>query len=178
MEFLRLAEGVKGPLTAYLRGLLRNPSDLPDALQSTLLTAFRKFGDFHTGTDFRAWVFRIATLTAFDMLRRQTPIVAPADVPAEVELEREYAYEEILNDPERVLQSFDDDVRRALLALTEQERAALLLVSVTGCRAREVAEILDMPLGSVMGYVGRARGKLRERLAEFARQQRIAGRRP
>lgn len=169
-RFLGHLAHVREPLTAYVRGLLWNPSDLPDALQSAFLVAFRKFGAFEEGTDFRAWIFRIATLTVFGMNRKAgTPLPIPEEVPAEVELDREYAYDEILRDPDRLLQSFDDDVRRAVLALTEPERAALLLVSVGGFRCREAADILDMPIGSVMGYVGRARGKLRERLAEFAR---------
>lgn len=168
MDFASHAERVREPLTAYVRGLLWNPSDLPDALQSTLLTAFRKFGQFD-GRDFRAWIFRIATLTVFGMNRGGEAASPLTDVPAEEELAREYAYEEILRDPERLLQNFDDEVRRAVLALTESERASLLLVVVAGFRCREAAEILEIPIGSVMGYLARARGKLRERLADLAR---------
>jgi RNA polymerase sigma-70 factor (ECF subfamily) len=168
MDFLAQAERVRGPLTAYLRGLVWNPSDLPDALQTTLLTAFRKYGEFD-GADFRAWIFRIATLTAFSV-NRGKETTTQEDVPIETELEREYAYEDLLRDPDRLLQSFEDELRRAVLGLTGPERAALLLVIVGGFKYREAASILDMPIGSVMGYVARARGKLRERLAEYARR--------
>lgn len=178
-RFLDHVERIRAPLMAYLRGVLLNPSDLPDALQSALLTAYRRFSEFQEGTEFRAWVLRIATLTAFETNRKAGAVHAlPEDVPAEVELEREYAYEEILREPERMLQTFDQDVRRAVLELTEHERAALLLMTAAGCRGREAAAVLDMPMGSVMGYVARARGKLRERLAEFARERGLLGRSP
>jgi len=169
-RFLGHLEAVREPLTAYVRGLLWNPSDLPDALQSAFLTAFGKFAQFQEGTDFHAWVFRIATLTVFSMNRKTEPSLAtPEEVPAEVEIDREFAYDEILHDPERVLEHFDDEVRRSLLSLPENERAAFLLVIVGGFKYREAAEILEIPIGSVMGYAGRARRKIRERLAEFAR---------
>lgn len=178
-RFLTHAERVREPLTAYCRRLLWNGSDLNDALQTTLLTAFQKFSDFEEGTDFRAWVFRIATLTVFNLNRRGTdtaPLPEPEQISAEAELEREYAYDEILREPDRLMGALDDELARALKALPEPERAALLLMSVGAFKCREAADLLGMPIGSVMGYLARARGKLRERLAEYARSRGIPGR--
>lgn len=173
-RFLRHLESVRQPLTAYVRGLLWNRSDLDDALQATLLTAYRRFPDFQEGTEFRSWIFRIASLTVFGMQRRRKPPAEPEEpVPVDVALERELAYEDLLREPDRLLDRFDDEVRRAVLALTEPERAALLLVAIGEFKCREAAAILDMPLGSVMGYLGRARSKLRERLVHYAEEKRV-----
>lgn len=176
-HFLAKLESVKAPLTAYVRQLLWNPSDLDDALQTTVLTAFQKFSSFQDGTDFRSWVFRIASFTVFNINRKSATII-PTDVeqaeietPIEIQLEREQIYDELLQQPERLLQTFDEDVRRAVLTLAEHERAVLLLVTIGEFRCREVADILEMPIGSVMGYLARARAKLREYLAEFARKR-------
>ncbi len=168
-RFLAYLEPVREPLTSYVRGLVWNPSDLGDALQSTMFVAFSKVREFREGTDFKAWIFRIATLTVFGINRNHETPVASAEIAAEAELEREYAYDELLQDPDRLLQNFDQEVRRAVLELPGPERAALLLVSVAGFKCREAAEALEMPIGSVMGYLARARGRLRERLADHAR---------
>lgn len=169
-RFLRHLEAVREPLTAYVRSLLWNSSDLADALQSTLLTAFEKFCAFEEGTNFRAWVFQIATHTVFNLNRKHAPRDVPPPDLAE-SLEHEVAYDQLLKDPDVVLTHVDDEIRRAVRELTEPERAALLLVSVGGVSCREAASILDMPIGSVMGYLGRARVKLRSHLAMYARDR-------
>lgn len=167
-RFLRHLEAVREPLTAYVRSLLWNPSDLGDALQSTFLTAFEKFRRFEEGTNFHAWIFTIATHTTFNLNRKQAPRRVPPPDLAET-LEQEVAVEALLRDPDVVLVHVEGEIRSAVRDLPEAERAALLLVSVGGVSCREAASILEMPIGSVMGYVGRARAKLRARLAMYAR---------
>jgi RNA polymerase sigma-70 factor (ECF subfamily) len=134
-----------------------------------LATAYEKFTGFEEGTDFRAWVFRIATFTLLNQNRRwKKEATLPLDeepVAWEAELERECRYEELLNDPERVLGQLDGELRRAILELTERERVVLLLTAVGGFTCQEAASLLEIPMGSVMGYLARGRAKVRERLA-------------
>lgn len=173
-RFLAHLERVRGPLTAYVRSLLWRGDGLSDALQVILMTAFEKYAAFEEGTDFRAWVFRIATLQVFNLNRkhgREEPSIPEGAEPVDpaTALEREWTYEEILHDPDRLLDRMEDEVRAAVRRLPPNERAVLLLVSVGGFTSREAAEIMSIPHGSAMGYVGRARGRLREALAEYAR---------
>lgn len=169
-EFAALAERFRGPLAAYVRGLLWDPVELPDALQATLLVAFEKFAEFERGTNFGAWIFRIATNVVFNLNRKARRPEPPAVELAE-SLDLEAAYEEVLKDPEPILQRVDGDLRRAFVELNDAERASLLLVTVCGVTCREAASVLSMPIGTVMGNLARARGKMRQRLAAVARSR-------
>lgn len=166
----RLREG----LTAYCARLLWSSGDLEDALQEILLTALKKHHEFEPGTDFRAWIYRIATLTCFGFNRRrkrERPAESAPEpaVTLEEELEREYTYEEILRDPTGILENFEDHVRRACLELNDNERAILLLKTVGGLTCAEIARTMDVPLGTAQGLLTRARMKVREKLSTWAR---------
>lgn len=172
-RFLQRIGPYQGPLSAYCSRLLWSPADLEDALQETLTVAFRDFCD-PPEDELRAWVFRVATWTCFNLNRRHGRELPSGDAPrvpqAVVDtLERECAYEEILADPAAAFESLGDELARACRRLTEKERAIFLLKSLGGLTCAEIARSLDLPLGTAQGLLTRARHKLREHLTDLAR---------
>ncbi len=175
-RFERALIPVRAELTAYARHLLWRKDDLPDALQAILLTAYRRFPQFEAGSNFRAWMFRIATYEIFnrnrraDRERRRTVPLDEDRSPA-AGLEAEIHYEELLSRPEVLDRVLDAELTAALRRLGASERVVLLLRVLGGFSTLETARMLDMPAGSVMGFLGRARRKLRLALAAYAREQ-------
>lgn len=172
--FVRELESVRGSLLAYCRHLLYDREQLEDALQVVLTTAWRKFTDFRPGTSFRSWVFRIATLEIWNLNRkssREKDLFLPLEQePADLvgKLEAASLYDRLIRDPESILPLLDQRVADAVGALSPEERSVLLLRTVGDLTTKETADILEMPVGSVMGYLGRARAKTRLKLAEYA----------
>ncbi|MBI3845402.1 MAG: sigma-70 family RNA polymerase sigma factor [Planctomycetes bacterium] len=173
-RFLCLLSGCQGAAEAVCRGILEDPTDLPDVIQTAVLNAFRAFPTFEEGTHFRAWFLRFIWHAAMNANRRHrrfaaTELGEDAELPDLVEaLSSEDAYAALLRSPDALLERLDDHVRIALRQLAEPERATFLLRSIGDLSYKEIAIALDIPVGSVMGYLHRARAKLRRSLAAFA----------
>ena len=171
--------GVRRELLAFCRHMLWRGQDLEDVLQTIMCTAFRRFEEFQPGTSFRAWIFQIATYEIFNSNRkyaRERRILTPWEeeqVDVFVELEREASYDELLGDPERLGEVLEAQLRTAIERLSPNERAVLLLRILGGFSTLETSRLLSMPAGSVMGFLGRARRKLRLSLADYAREKGI-----
>jgi len=172
---------VRAELLAYGRHLVRRRDDLPDALQTILITAYQRFEEFRPGTSFKAWIFQIATYEIFNLNRkaaREWKLRVPWDEEEMnaaggepdplVELEREGAYDQLLHDPDAMARALDAELQEAIASLTPKERSVLLLRIIGGFSTSETARMLGMPAGSVMGFLGRARRKLRLSLADYA----------
>ena len=175
-RFERAVAAVRGELLAYTRHLLWRKDDLPDALQAIMLTAYRRFSDFQPGSNFRAWIFRIATFEVFNFNRRSERerrrlVPLNDEESAAEELLAEIHYEELLSKPETLDRVLSAELAVALSRLGANERLVLLLRILGGFSTLETARMLDMPAGSVMGFLGRARRKLRLALARHAREQ-------
>jgi RNA polymerase sigma-70 factor (ECF subfamily) len=171
--FIREVEACRRELTAYSRTLLWKKEDLEDALQEVLLQAMNAYPRFVPGTRFKSWLFKVATHTIHNLNRKARPRpleVEPPAVEPETELRLEDAYDAVLKDPERVLASLDGGLRSAVDLLNEAERTVLLLRSLCELKYQEIADTLGIPLGSVMGNLGRARAKLRRALVEFSHE--------
>jgi RNA polymerase sigma-70 factor (ECF subfamily) len=186
---IRSIEPLRDALAAYVGNLVWDRTAAEDALQEVLLQFLGAYPGFTPGTDFRAWVFRVATLAVYSFNRRHRRRDVPVgqldpstedlglqtDVGVELELELEEAYHQALSDPRGLIRRFRPELRDAFAGLSEAERAVFLLRSVCDFRYREIADVLDMPQGSVMGHLSRARRKLRRRLARaFDRERRRA----
>lgn len=177
-EFLELLEPLQQTLTAYVRHLLWNKPDLEDGLQNVLTEAYRKFGDFKTGSNFKNWIFQMATFTVFNMNRRyqkltteSAPSLQISDPVSSETLWQEEDYRKLLTNPDSVLDKMSDEVRTSLKVLNENERAVFLLRSLGELAYAEIAQTLDIPIGSVMGNLSRARTKLRNQLTQYAKEQ-------
>jgi RNA polymerase sigma-70 factor, ECF subfamily len=170
--FLELLQPIEGELEAYSRRLVWDPQDVRDALHNALARAIGAFDRYHAGTNFRAWIYKILTREAFALNRKHSRIAARefqmepeeiAALAAESPIEPGPATS---SDPVEGWQELlDQNLVFALRTLADEERATLLLRGLGGFRYQEIAEALEMPVGSVVGYLGRARKKMRLALA-------------
>ena len=166
--------------SAALR-MTRNPADAEDLVQETYLRAYRGFGGFEDGTNLRAWLYRILTNTYINSYRakQRRPDERQLDEVEDLYLYRRLgALEEAMaaRSAEDELMDFftDDEVKAALEALPEQFRLAVYLADVEGFSYKEIAEILDIPIGTVMSRLHRGRKAMQKELYEFAVQRGLA----
>jgi RNA polymerase sigma-70 factor, ECF subfamily len=157
--------------------MTRNPSDAEDLVQETLMRAFRGFGSFEEGTNVKAWLYRILTNTFINSYRKRQrePVMIHDD-----DLEDWYLYDRLAgrgaeaSAEAAVLERMpDEDVQAALEALPEGFRLAVLLADVEGFSYKEIAEMLDIPIGTVMSRLHRGRKSLQRALWETARERGI-----
>jgi RNA polymerase sigma-70 factor (ECF subfamily) len=163
--------------TAALR-MTRNPADAEDLVQETYLKAYRAFGGFTEGTNLKAWLYRILTNTYINAYRAKKRRPEESDID---DLENFYLYRRLgglegaaagRSAEDEVLDHFTEtEVKEAIEALPEQFRMAVLLGDVEGFSYKEIAEILDVPIGTVMSRLHRGRRALQKRLYEFGRQR-------
>ena len=171
-EALPLLPGLYG---AALR-LTRNPADAEDLVQETFLRAYRGFAGFSEGTNLKAWLYRILTNSFINTYRKKQrePITVegPDDVDEWYLFDRlgSRAVEGSVED--EVLDRLpDEDVKRALEDLPEGFRMAVLLADVEGFSYKEIAEILDIPIGTVMSRLHRGRRALEKALYDTAKER-------
>lgn len=154
--------------------LTRNRQDAEDLVQETYAKAFAAFHQFQPGTNLKAWLYRILNNTFISNYRKAQRQPLQADV-AEVEDWQEY---QASNHTSKGLQSAeaeaienlpDSEIRDALAKLPEDRRLAVYLADVEGFAYREIAEIMDTPIGTVMSRLHRGREQLRELLADYAK---------
>jgi RNA polymerase sigma-70 factor (ECF subfamily) len=157
------------------RRTMGNPSDAEDVVQETYLQAWKSFHRFESGTNIRAWLFKILFHVASHH-RRKLFKLKQADVNDEMIAET-IAYEAT---PPPNLR--DEEVLTALEKIPQNYRAVLLLADVQEFSYKEIAEILHIPIGTVMSRLSRGRGSLRDALsntriaASFVATKRITGR--
>ena len=163
-DALPLLSGLYG---AALR-LTRNPADAEDLLQETYLRAYRGFGGFTEGTNLKAWLYRILTNTfinAYRKRQREPVTVLEDEIPDWYLYDRLNADGESASAESQVLDRIpDEDVKEALDALPESFRMAVWLADVEGFAYKEIAEILGIPIGTVMSRLHRGRKALEQRL--------------
>jgi RNA polymerase sigma-70 factor (ECF subfamily) len=159
--------------------MTRNPPDAEDLVQETMLRAYRSFDRFEAGTNLKAWLFRIMTNAYINTYRKKQR--EPRKVSSD-ELEDFDLYQELkTHDPQwemtpenMVLNSLvDSDIIEAIDDLPEQFRLAVILSDIEGFSYAEMAEIMDVPLGTVMSRLHRGRKILQKRLWEIARDRGI-----
>ena len=158
--------------TAYR--LARNAEDAEDLVQETYLKAFRSFAQFTPGTNLKAWLFKILKNTFINEYRRRQNVPPEGDFAAiEEGLEtqvRADAVGQVKNPEEVALESaLDEDVQRALDVLAPDYRMAVVLADLEGFSYKEIADILDIPVGTVMSRLYRGRKLLEEALLRYAR---------
>ena len=178
-RFLELLRPIERDLEMYSRRMVWQPDDARDGLQNAVLRAWRAFDRYHEDASFRAWMFKILTNEIFALNRKRGRLAAH-EVPVEEErldalgaLAQATDYTDWLLSPEALVEALNEDVVAALNTLTETERAVLLLRAVGEFRYREIAESLDIPLGSVMGNLSRARRKMREAILRARRRTKL-----
>ena len=139
--------------------MTRNQSDAEDLVQETFLKAYRGFGGFQEGTNLKAWLYRILTNTYINIYRSKKRRPDESDL---AEVEDLYLYPRLAGH------------EGAIEVLPEGFRLAVLLADVEGFAYKEIAEILDIPIGTVMSRLHRGRKALQKELYGFAVARGIA----
>ncbi len=158
--------------------MTRNQSDAEDLVQETYLKAFRSFGSFETGTNLKAWLFRILTNTFINTYRAKQRRPQESDLGSVEDL---FLYKRLpslagLSESaeEQLLDLFPAaEVREAIENLPETFLLPMLLNDVEGFSYKEVAEILDVPIGTVMSRLHRGRKTMQEALYEYASKRHL-----
>jgi RNA polymerase sigma-70 factor, ECF subfamily len=161
--FEELAMPLFDSLYNFARWIARDSDDAEDLVQETYLKALRSFVSSQPGTNFRAWIFQIlrntflSSRTKFE--RRMTEALDSDEGEPELAVETET--------PETILINRSDSqlLQRAIDDLPVHSRETLLLCEVEGMSYQEIAQILSIPIGTVMSRLARARKAVRESLA-------------
>jgi RNA polymerase sigma-70 factor (ECF subfamily) len=168
------------PLLSSLYGaalrLTRNPADAEDLVQETYLRAYRGFAGFHEGTNLKAWLYRILTnsfINTYRKKQREPQVVeGPDDVDEWYLFDRLGSRNVEASAESTVLDQIpDQEVKAALESLPENFRLAVLLADVEGFSYKEIAEIMDVPIGTVMSRLHRGRKALERALWETAKER-------
>ncbi|MGI9384820.1 MAG: sigma-70 family RNA polymerase sigma factor [Methyloligellaceae bacterium] len=160
---------VKPNMDAMYRTALRMSRDrtaAEDLVQECCLRAYRSFADFQSGTNFKAWIFRILTNLCIDRARQaRLAQMVPVD-----SVVTTLASEAVWGDPERQAQASDlrSDIQSALDRLPQELRMVVLLVLIEELSYAEAADNLDLPISTVRSRLHRAREELRDRLSSHA----------
>ena len=170
--FLELVAPVRDSLYRFSLRNVWQQDQAGDVLQEAVMTAWRNFSQFEQGTNFKAWMFKILLNTLYRLNRKshraKAASIDAGALDAGGYIEKEDAWTSILMEPERVKEALDDRIVQALESLADMERYCFLLRLLEDFSYREISEQLEIPLGTVMSHVYRARMKLRERLTEMA----------
>lgn len=159
--------------------MTRNPADAEDLIQETMLRAYRSFDRFEPGTNLKAWLFRIMTNAYINTYRKKQrePQKVSQDEVEDFDLYRELKDHDpqFSITPETIVLDglVDSDITDAIEDLPEQFRLAVVLSDVEGFSYAEMAEIMDVPMGTVMSRLHRGRKALQKRLWELARDRGI-----
>lgn len=173
--------GVLAQLDSLYRTALRlthNQQEAEDLVQETMLKAFRFAKSYQPGTNLRAWLFRILNTSAINRYRKQAthPVTTPLP-----EGEEFYLYNRIRDmsgqelsagAEEEVLSRYlDEDVYKALNDLPLNFRMPVILADIEGMSYKEIAQALQIPIGTVMSRISRARRQLQQSLFQYARER-------
>ncbi len=175
-EFENIAFEFMDSLYSTALRMTRNAEEAEDLVQDTYLRAYRFFDKFQTGTNFKAWIFKILTNTFINRYRKK------ARTPQQVQFEKvEYGIENNDKDEkipewtgydeEKYQELFDDDIKSALGQLSEEFRMVILLADVEGFSYKEIAQIIDRPIGTVMSRLFRGRKMLQKVLETYAKRE-------
>jgi RNA polymerase sigma-70 factor (ECF subfamily) len=155
--------------------MARNPADAEDLVQETYLKAYRAYHTFQEGTNLKAWLYRILTNTYINKYRKESRRPNEVDLG---DVEDLYLYRRLGSEDtaevsrtteDRVLDGLvESDIKAAVEELPENYRLPVLLADLEGFSYKEIAEILDIPIGTVMSRLHRGRKAMQKRLWEFA----------
>ncbi|MGK5553452.1 sigma-70 family RNA polymerase sigma factor [Actinomadura kijaniata] len=174
-RFEREAVPYLNQLYAAALRMTRNRADAEDLVQDTYTKAFTSFHQFKQGTNLRAWLYRILTNNFINGYRKQQrqPLRAGTDQVEDWQLTRAEAHLPggLKSAEAQALERLPDPkVKQALSDLPEEFRLTVYLSDVEGFSYKEIARILNVPIGTVMSRLHRGRRRLRVALDDYARQ--------
>lgn len=175
-------ESLAMPLLDQLYGgalrMTRNPQDAEDLVQETFLKAYNAFDSFKQGTNFKAWMYRIMTNTYINSYRKakRRPVESSADELSDYHLYTTAGHDSTgleSAEVEALKLLPNTEISAAMNDLPEDYRMVVYYADVEGLAYKEIAEIMETPLGTVMSRLHRGRKLLRQALKDVAREQGI-----
>ena len=155
--------------------MTRNPADAEDLVQETFLKAYRAYHTFEEGTNLKAWLYRILTNTYINKYRKDSRRPSEVDLGSVEDL---YLYRNIGSEEsaeaartteDRVLDGLvESDIKKAVEDLPENFRLPVLLADLEGFSYKEISDILEIPIGTVMSRLHRGRKAMQKSLWEYA----------
>ncbi|WP_372434328.1 sigma-70 family RNA polymerase sigma factor [Arthrobacter cavernae] len=156
--------------------MARNPSDAEDLVQEAYTKAFSAFHQYKPGTNLKAWLYRILTNTYINLYRKRQrePLQSNSDTIEDWQLARAESHTSAglrSAEAEALDHLPDSDVKKALQAIPEEFRLAVYFADVEGYAYKEISEIMNTPIGTVMSRLHRGRRMLRDMLADYAAER-------
>lgn len=170
------------PLLDQLYGgalrMTRNPQDAEDLVQETYLKAYNAFDSYKQGTNLKAWMYRIMTNTYINTYRKKQrrPVETSADEMTDSQLYTTSSHDStglVSAEVEALKNIPNQQITDALNSLSDDYRLVVYLADVEGMAYKEIAEIMDTPLGTVMSRLHRGRKQLRGLLKDVAAEKGI-----
>jgi len=164
------------PLYSAAMRMTRNPHDAEDLVQDTFAKAYGAFHQFQPGTNLKAWLYRILTNTFINTYRKKQrePRQHMSEEIEDWQLARAESHTSsgLKSAETQALDHLpDSDVKEALQSIPEDFRLAVYLADVEGFSYKEIAAIMETPIGTVMSRLHRGRRALRELLTDYARER-------
>lgn len=154
-EFIELMMELEADLFHLALSILRKEQDCADAVQEAMVRAYANRHTLRNPAYFKTWIMRILINECYSLLRRQKRMVPMVeDMPGMQADFKDYVREEYL------------DLYQAIDALKQKDRICVLLYYIEGYPVRQIAEILDMPEGTVKSRLRRARMQLKDKLKD------------
>jgi RNA polymerase sigma-70 factor (ECF subfamily) len=155
--------------------MTRNAEDAEDLVQETYLKAYKYYDKFEVGTNFKAWLFKIMKNTFINNYRKRQQSPPQSDF---ADIEESFESQVVdearrIKDPEEELLEgvLDEDLQRAIDELPPDYRMVVLLADLEGFSYKEIADILEVPVGTVMSRLYRGRRLLEAAMLKYAREQ-------
>jgi RNA polymerase sigma-70 factor (ECF subfamily) len=163
------------PLMSAALRLTGRRADAEDLVQDTLFRAFRSLTSFQRGTHFKAWMFRILRNAFINRGKREAAAPAAVDFTERDVPDRAQGEAELVDLRQLAAiadEHFDERVKAAVEGLSETYRVPMVLFALGGLSYQEIADALEIPIGTVMSRLHRARTTLKSELASYARATR------
>ena len=159
-EFTDLIEMHRHEFYRYVLRNVWNSDVADDVMASAVFAAFRQLSKFRDGTNFKAWIYRILTNKCFVANRETKRSAIDIDSIDEQYFSTDrHAQKKAFEDPEAFLDLCGDEVNEALRKLSSPQRSCLLLLTFEKYSYKEIAEIMEMPVGTVMTHLAQGRAK-------------------
>lgn len=173
-EFCQQLEKHRHEFYAFSKKTVWNGSQAEDCFSSAVLTAYEKRNEFIEGTNFKAWMYKILLNKCYNANKKKQNNVISLEPLLEKEVD--FTANPSVSSDELTaggIEGCGDEVMKAFTTLNEKEKACLLLKSFEDYSYKEIAKVVEIPIGTVMTHLYRAREKMKKLLLAYAQREGI-----